>query len=327
MGANPVPGHTIAASPKDILTGTVILIFFGAAILYFPVFGFVFFLLMPLPVAFYRVRSGRSASGIMTVAALGLIWFIGRTNAIDLWLILCMTGLGFTLGEVLEKDLSIEETIAYPCAAVLAGATAALVLAGGISDTAPWEMVSGYVEKNVEMTAAAYKEMDIRDRRIQLLIDSPERVHYVLMRILPALTVSVLIFCAWINLLLARIVFPALHAGRTGFSRLNRWKTPDSLVWAAIGCALLVLAAKGPVSFIGINGLIILILIYLFQGLAVVSFYFETRRVPMFLRIIIYTLLAIQQVFALVVAGLGFFDTWADFRRLGTEGGGNDKTF
>lgn len=322
-----MPGQTIAANPKDILTGTGILIFFGAATLYFPVFGFVFFLLMPLPVAFYRVKFGRNASGIMTVAALSVIWFIGRNSAMDFWLMLCMSGLGFSLGEVLERDLSIEETIAYPCAAVLAGAIAVLFLAGGIADTAPWEMVSGYVEKSVEMTAAAYEEMDVRDARIRLLIDSPERVHYVLMRILPAMTVSALIFCAWVNLLLARIVFPALHAGRTGFSQLNRWKTPDRLVWAAIGCALLVLAAKGPVSFIGINGLIILMMIYLFQGLAVISFYFETRRVPMFLRIIIYTLLVIQQVLALVVAGLGFFDTWADFRRLGTESSGNDKSF
>ncbi|MFW5930706.1 MAG: YybS family protein [Desulfosalsimonas sp.] len=325
MGANPVPGQITAANPKDILTGTGILIFFGAATLYFPVFGFIFFLLMPLPVAFYRVKFGRSPSGTMTVAALVVIWLIGRATAMDLWLMLCMTGLGFALGEALERDLSIEETIAYPCAAVLAAAAAALVVSGGISDTGPLELISGYVEKNIEMTAAAYEETGVQDKRIQMLIDSPERIHYVLMRIMPALAVSGLLFSAWVNMLMARIVLPALNAGRTGFSRLNRWKAPDNLVWAAIGCALLVMAAKNPVSFIGINGLIILMMIYLFQGLAVVSFYFETRRVPMFLRIIIYSLLVIQQIFALVVAGLGFFDTWADFRRLGAEGGGNGE--
>ncbi|MFP4452223.1 MAG: YybS family protein [Desulfosalsimonas sp.] len=321
MGANPVPGQITAANPKDIITGAGILIFCGAATIYFPVFGFIFFLLMPLPLCFYRVKFGRNTSGIITAASLSVIWVIAGAGTIDLWLMLCMMGLGFAMGEALERDLSIEKTIAFPCLAVLAGSIAALIVAGAILETGPLGLVSGFVEKNIEMTAAAYEKMDLQDKRIQFLIDSPERVHYVLMRMMPAMAISGLMFSAWANLLLARIVFPAMQIGRTGFGRLNRWKAPDALVWVVIGCGLLILAAKEPVSFIGINGLIILMMIYLFQGLAVVSFYFETRRVPMFLRIMIYAFFAIQHVFALLVIGLGFFDTWADFRRLSAEGG------
>lgn len=316
-----MPGQTIAANPRDILTGAGILVFCGAFTLYLPVLGFICFFLMPLPVAFYRVKLGRNPSGLMAAAALAVIWVLGGERAIDIWLMLCMMGLGFALGDALGKNLSVEKTIAYPCATVLTGAMAALLLIGSISETGPLELASDYVRKSLEMTATAYENMEVEDGRLQLLTDSMERVHYILMRIMPGLAVSVLLFSAWANLLLTRFALRARNITYPDFGRLNQWKAPDALVWAVIGCGLLVLGTKEPLSFAGVNGLILLMLIYLFQGLAVVSYYFESRRVPMFLRMLIYAFLAIQQVFALLIIGLGFFDTWADFRRLRGENG------
>ena len=57
-------------------------------------------------------------------------------------------------------------------------------------------------------------------------------------------------------------------------------------------------------------------LIYFFQGIAIVSFFFKKKEVPFFLKFFIYTLIVIQQIFALLVIGIGFFDTWFDFRKL-----------
>ncbi|MFW6081898.1 MAG: YybS family protein [Desulfosalsimonas sp.] len=318
-----MPAQTTAANPRDFLTGAGILILFGALTLYFPVFGFICFFLMPLPVVFYRVKLGRNPGAMMAAAALAVIWALGGRHTIDLWLIMCMLGLGFALGDSLEKDLSVEKTIAYPCAAVLAGAVAALIFIGNMSGAGPWEMTSDYVRENLEMTAAAYEDMNSGNRSVQILTGSLDRIHYVLMRIMPSVALSGLIFAAWANLLLARITLRARGIMHKDFGRLNRWKAPEAGVWAVIGCSLLVVAAGEPLSFVGINGLILLMMIYLFQGLAVISFYFESKRVPVFLRLLIYAFFAIQQVFALLIVGLGFFDTWADFRRLNADGGGN----
>jgi uncharacterized protein YybS (DUF2232 family) len=59
--------------------------------------------------------------------------------------------------------------------------------------------------------------------------------------------------------------------------------------------------------------------IYFFQGIAIISFYFEKKRFPRLLRIVLYSLIALQQVVLLVVVGLGFFDMWLNFRKLGVE--------
>ncbi len=318
-----MPGQIMAENKRDILTGISILAFCCAISLYFPVFGFICFLLLPLPVIFYRVKLGRRASGIMAALALAIIWILGAGNTVDIWMMLCMLGLGFAIGDFLEKDLSVEKTIAYPCAMVFVGGLAALFFIGSVSGSGPLEMASDYIRKNLEMTAAAYKNMDMPEKSIQLLTGSLDRVHYVLMRIMPALAAAGLIFSAWANLLLARMALSAGRLKKPFFVGLNRWQPPDRLVWAVIGCVLLAWAAGEPLAFIGINGLILLMLIYLFQGLAVVSFYFERKRTPMFLRVLIYAIIAMQQIFALVVISIGFFDTWADFRRLRIENSGS----
>ena len=98
------------------------------------------------------------------------------------------------------------------------------------------------------------------------------------------------------------------------FGRLNQWKAPEHLVWAVIASGILLLVGDSGLSIIGINGLIILMMIYFFQGIAIVSFYLEKKQLPRFLRILLYGLIAMQQLLLLLVIAVGFFDTWIDFR-------------
>jgi len=75
------------------------------------------------------------------------------------------------------------------------------------------------------------------------------------------------------------------------------------------------------VKIIGLNGLLILMSVYFFQGIAIVSFYFNKKQFPRVVRIFLYTLIAIQQLVLLAVIGLGFFDMWFNFRKLGKQTG------
>jgi uncharacterized protein YybS (DUF2232 family) len=84
-----------------------------------------------------------------------------------------------------------------------------------------------------------------------------------------------------------------------------------------IGCALALFIPVTAMRIIGSNGLLILMMIYFFQGIAIVSFYFDKKRFPRFIRFFLYALIALQQLILLVVIGLGFFDMWVNFRRSG----------
>ena len=91
------------------------------------------------------------------------------------------------------------------------------------------------------------------------------------------------------------------------------------LVWLVIGCGLLLLVPSRGVKMIGLNGLFFLLTLYFFQGMAIVSYFFEKKRFPRGLRIFLYSLIALQQIVLLVVIGLGFFDVWLNFRKLGLK--------
>jgi uncharacterized protein YybS (DUF2232 family) len=93
------------------------------------------------------------------------------------------------------------------------------------------------------------------------------------------------------------------------------WRAPDYLVWGVIGCGLLMLVPDGFAKIIGLNGLITLMMIYFFQGVAIVSFFFEKKQVPRFAKVLLYALLILQEVL-LVVIVIGFIDVWANFRKV-----------
>jgi uncharacterized protein YybS (DUF2232 family) len=59
--------------------------------------------------------------------------------------------------------------------------------------------------------------------------------------------------------------------------------------------------------------------VYFFQGIAVVSYFFNKKRFPRTLRIFLYSLIAIQQIILLLIIGLGIFDMWLNFRKLNPE--------
>ena len=105
------------------------------------------------------------------------------------------------------------------------------------------------------------------------------------------------------------------------FGPLQLWKAPELLVWGVIACALGLFIPITVVKVTGLNGLLTLMTIYFFQGIAIVSFYFEKKQFPRVVRFFLYALIALQQLILLAVIGLGFFDLWVNFRRLGKPTG------
>ena len=62
--------------------------------------------------------------------------------------------------------------------------------------------------------------------------------------------------------------------------------------------------------------MLILLMVYFLQGIAVVSYFFEKKRFPRMLRLFLYSLIALQQIILLFIIGLGLFDMWLNFRKL-----------
>ena len=301
---------------KDIATGIAITSILFAASIKSPVLGFFCTFLVPLPTFFYRSKFGRKIGiAVPGFTIIAMIIILGGF-AFDVFFFIELLLIGFVLSELIELKLSIEKTFIYACIVVLSSSILVVLFYSNITGIQVGSLLSAYIVKNLELTLELYKNMGMPEENIHMISSSMESFQYVLIRIFPALAIASTLFIIWTSLMLAKPLLKTRNLFYPDFGQLNLWKTQEYLVWIAIACGILLLIPDKAVRLIGINGIIILMTIYFFQGMAIVSFYFAKKQFPRLLRFFLYSLIAIWQVILLIVVILGFFDIWFNFRKV-----------
>jgi uncharacterized protein YybS (DUF2232 family) len=305
--------------PKDIISGVLITSVICGLSVHIPVIGIFFALFIPLPVLFYRSKLGRK-NGVIIPAATVIVMaaVVGRLS-FDIFFLVEMLLLGFVLSEMFEQNVSIEKTVLLTCGAVVASLVAGLFFYSVMVSKGMGALVSDYVAQNILLTVSLYKGMGVPEDTIRMIQDSLEQIQYVLVRIIPALVIMSTLFVSWASILLARPVFRAKHIDFPAFGPLNQWKAPEVLVWGVIASALLLFVPVNGLKMLGLNGLLILMVVYFFQGIGIAAFFFEKKRFPRLLRVFLYSLIGLQQLVVLIVIAFGFFDVWADFRKVAVD--------
>ena len=304
---------------KDIISGIAIIGLIFTASTYLPIIGFFFSLFIPLPILFYRSKLGRTTGIIVYILSIIIMIVMTGSISLDIFFFAELLLLGFVLSELIEMHLSIEKTISYACASVLMVGIIILLFYSNLSNTGIYTLVSEYISRNLKLTMVIYESMGVPEESIHVISNSMEKIHYVLIRIIPAMLISLTLFVSWTSLLIAKPLLKAKNIFFPDFDSLKLWKAPEFMVWLFIGCGVMLILPENSFKILGLNGLIILLTIYFFQGIAIVSFYFEKKNVPRIFRIFLYSILALQQLVLLCVIGLGFFDIWINFRKLGIK--------
>lgn len=309
--------HSIPADAlKDIAIGVgLTAVLFGASLLS-PLLGFFATVCIPLPALYFRVKLGRKHGAVIPVCGSILLLPIVGGATFELLIFFELLLLGLLIGELLPHRFSVEKTVLLATGGALAAGIVLLLCISAVNATGPAAMLNDFVRQNLEFSLAVYKAAGMPAENVEMVARAMDSIQFVLVRILPALAVAAMLFLSWTSLLLSR---PLLH--RHGgfaphFGALNRWTAPDFLVWGVIGCGAMLLMPLQSVKLAGLNGLLVLMTIYFFQGIAVISYYFGKKRFPRPLRILLYSLIALQQLVLLAVVVLGFFDVWANFRKL-----------
>ncbi len=304
----------------DILKGTGIACLIFLLSVHIPLIGFFISLLIPLPILFWRTKLGRKNGGAVFMLSLLIMFFsLGRLS-FDLLYFGGLMLLGFVLAEMFEKKLTVEQTVLRTAGTVAGAAVICLFFYSSLAGRDIGTVVSEYVALNLEHTVKLYRDMGMPEDAVQFVSDSLDAIHYGLVRIVPAMTASALLFLAWSVLLMAS---PLMRAGKLpypDFGSLTLWKVPEILVWGVIGCGLMLMIPDTLIRIIAFNGLIVLMTVYFFGGIAIVAFYFEKKQFPPMLRVFFYSMIALWHMALILVIGLGFFDMWLNFRKLETGG-------
>jgi uncharacterized protein YybS (DUF2232 family) len=304
---------------KDLAIGIGVTGILFAVTLQSPILGFFCTVCIPLPTLYFRAKLGRKFGAVVPAAALlALVPFLGGVQ-LDLLYFFELVFVGYMLGELFDWQLPVEKTVGFTCLAGVIAGLVVLAAYGIVTATGVKSLVAAYIRSNLEATVRIYESMGMSVDNLRMIKDSLDSIQYVLVRIVPALFVASVLFVSWTSLLLSRPLLQRRRLPYPDFGRLNLWKAPEALVWATIGCGLMLLIPANALRLLGLNGLLVLMTVYFFQGIAIVAYYFEKKRFPRLLRFFLYSLIALQQVVLLVVVALGFFDLWLNFRRLGVE--------
>jgi uncharacterized protein YybS (DUF2232 family) len=109
-----------------------------------------------------------------------------------------------------------------------------------------------------------------------------------------------------------RIYGVGLFSGRA----FSDWVCPDNLVWCFIFSGSAVFLGNGMVESAGLNVFLIMLCIYFSQGLSIVVHFLKVRNVPTFFWFVLFILIFVQPLLIGLLAGLGVFDIWVDFRKI-----------
>jgi hypothetical protein len=139
----------------------------------------------------------------------------------------------------------------------------------------------------------------------------------VILQQVPSAIAIILILALGVGLIFERRVFSWLNLPREKIAsqlKLLEYRVPDFFIWVAMTAFLLTMVSFGgkAIGILAVNIVNVALVLYFFQGLAVLEVLLSSMRAGTFTRILMYIILIGQLVLILSIVGL--IDYWLDFR-------------
>ena len=293
------------------LTSSAFLFIGGVSL---PPLGVIFLPFVAQPILVFGFKYGVGAGlGVVGQAILLLVIFAGEELALIYGIFGVLVGLLFGL---LGRLRAIEQLV-LAVAAVLSGLTAVIGLYFYGSWSSLFQDLHAGLTQQIASAVQVQEKMGLSQESLEVFKNQGPQIVGAILELLPALIFLSFAFIALINVLYLGRRFPERRSQWLSLQYLREWVGPEPTVWALIGCGFaLFIPGLAAVRVIALNLLVVIGACYFAQGLAVIAFFFHKNNVPRFLRGLTYVLILFQQIFTLLVVGLGLFDLWGDFRHL-----------
>jgi len=136
--------------------------------------------------------------------------------------------------------------------------------------------------------------------------------------IMPAILGTFVLLIVWFTMVVGNRLLLKV-CGHAPWISYSHWELPEKLIWLIIVFGAFALVSVHPVRDIGVNGLILLSLVYCFQGLAIAVFFMDKWKIPIFFRSFFYVMIVFQSFGTVLLLFLGIADIWFNFRKLHTQ--------
>ena len=155
----------------------------------------------------------------------------------------------------------------------------------------------------------------ISGETLVLLENTLHQMKVIVPIILPAILGSFVLLVTWFTMVVGnRLVFKV--CGQAPWEQYRCWQLPERLIWVVILLGAFTLIPAHPIRVIGINGLILVSIVYCFQGMAIAVFFMDKWHIPILFRSFFYVMIVFQSFGTVLLLFLGIADIWFNFRKL-----------
>ncbi|MBK5276069.1 MAG: YybS family protein [Desulfuromonadales bacterium] len=312
MNLSDKAGHVLGSRISAVLIGMAGSFILFAAYLVIPPAGIFSGLLAPFPAAYVRLRHGRGSAVIIILGATAAMTAYFGLSAGAFYLVQCGL-IALLLPELLLRGFSAVRSIAWTTAAIAALLSVAVVIFSMAGGQNVHQMAVAEIQKSVAQAVAIYEKSGVQGEELAVLKQTMSTAADLVIRMYPALIIITLIGMAGCNLWLLRR-FAAGMGYHLNISEFREYRNPDLLVWGLIAAGSALLMPDGLITTVALNALVIIVVLYFLQGLAVLSTVIARQSIAGVLRAGLYVMLLLQPYLAALVAAIGIFDLWGDFR-------------
>lgn len=296
---------------RDIVT------FFLIGALLFFLFQFFLVILVPIPLTFLILRRGKTRWIIASLVLAGSLSLIIQPEVNIFFYAVVICGIiSFVFAELFERGISTEKIIFWGSLTTIILVIVFLGVYFVKSGQRLDQSIRNKIAQSISEVTAFYEEKEMYSDHLTWLKDSSQQLEETIVKISPAILIVFLISAIFIDYLLLRRWLQYLEFPVEDRRPFWHWVLSDYWVWLFILSGLAWYFKKPIPSWIGLNLLIIISYLYLIQGLAVVIYFFQKGRIPLFLRYLgLICIFFIPGNYIFLTCG-GIFDTWVDFRKL-----------
>lgn len=283
-----------------------------AANMIVPPVGFFSSLLAPFPALFFWFRNGRGTAAIITLAVTALLTAVFGFQIGSLYLIQCGV-ISLVMPEFLVKGLGASRTIAWTTAVNLAVFALIALIFSMVSGQNIHELAVKEINSSITQAAALYEQAGFKGEDLAQLKQSMSVAAGFITKIYPALITLILIAVSGCNLALLK-----RQSSRLGldfkFGEFKEYKNSDLLVWLVIASGFALLTSQPLIVIPALNLLMIVCTLYFLQGMAVLLTVIARQPFATTFRVMLYLMLLFQPYLAALIAAIGIFDLWGNFR-------------
>lgn len=295
-----------------LLGAGVSALLFSIALL-LPLAGFAAGFIAAVPLSQVRLHAGRTAAACAILLAAAVMAQTYSPLVAGWYLAQCGL-LGFLVPELALRGFNPFRTVLWSTA----GAVALTALLTGVISLSTGFNLQLFVQKEIDHGLQQAMKLynpsgNLGTQEVEALKSGMESIGQLMARIYPAL--------ASINLGLISCITTVLFfkaAARRSVPlndlRFNEFKAPELLVWPAIIAGFAMLVPSPLVMTPALNLLVILGAVYFMQGLAVLFCLIGRTAYQTLLKVFTVILLLTQPYLAMIIAIIGIFDIWGDFR-------------